>query len=131
MNRSFTGRKLLVVGGTSGMGYETAKAVLERGGSALILGHRLDKTATALTQLQRHGAVTAITADISEPAGVTQVLKAIRTEHREIDLLVNAAGVFFPKPTWITGAIWDVDGGVMTRRERCTPWTSSSNSTAG
>ena len=98
MNRSFTGRKLLVVGGTSGMGFETAKAVLERGGSALILGHRLDKTATALTQLQRHGAVTAITADISEPAGVTQVLKAIRTEHRDIDLLVNAAGVFFPKP---------------------------------
>jgi NAD(P)-dependent dehydrogenase (short-subunit alcohol dehydrogenase family) len=34
MDRSFTGRKQLVVGGTSGMGFETAKAVLERGGSA-------------------------------------------------------------------------------------------------
>ena len=36
MNASFAGKKLLVVGGTSGMGFETAKRVLKNGGSVVL-----------------------------------------------------------------------------------------------
>jgi len=97
MSNLFNGKKLLVVGGTSGMGLETARMVLEQGGSAVIVGHRADKTEQAREQLSALGPVAALTADLSSDAGVTALLAAL-DEHAGIDLLVNAAGVFFPKP---------------------------------
>ncbi|MBJ5201306.1 sugar dehydrogenase, partial [Salmonella enterica] len=42
MSALFTGKKLLVVGGTSGMGFETAKRVLKNGGSVVLIGNRQD-----------------------------------------------------------------------------------------
>jgi len=97
MSNLFNGKKLLVVGGTSGMGLETARMVLEQGGSAVIVGHRADKTEQAREQLSTLGPVAALTADLSSDAGLTALLAAL-DEHAGIDLLVNAAGVFFPKP---------------------------------
>ena len=97
MSNLFNGKKLLVVGGTSGMGLETARMVLEQGGSAVIVGHRADKTEQAREQLSTLGPVAALTADLSSDAGLTGLLAAL-DEHAGIDLLVNAAGVFFPKP---------------------------------
>jgi NAD(P)-dependent dehydrogenase (short-subunit alcohol dehydrogenase family) len=97
MSNLFNGKKLLVVGGTSGMGLETARMVLEQGGSAVIVGHRADKTEQAREQLSALGPVAALTADLSSDAGLTALLAAL-DEHAGINLLVNAAGVFFPKP---------------------------------
>lgn len=45
MNASFAGKKLLVVGGTSGMGFETAKLVLKNGGSVVLVGNRRESRA--------------------------------------------------------------------------------------
>jgi NAD(P)-dependent dehydrogenase (short-subunit alcohol dehydrogenase family) len=98
MGNQFKGRKLLVVGGTSGMGYEAARMVLAEGGEAVIIGHRADKTETARQALAAVGAVSALTADLSSEAGMQAVVAAIDAQHADIDLLVNAAGVFFPKP---------------------------------
>ena len=98
MNKEFTGKKLLVVGGTSGMGMQTARLVLAAGGSALIVGNRPEKTEEARQELAKLGKVDAITADLGSEAGLAALLKEIDANHRDIDLLVNAAGVFFPKP---------------------------------
>lgn len=98
MSYQFKGRKLLVVGGTSGMGLQTARMVLAEGGSAVIVGHRADKTEEARRDLAAQGPVAALTADLSSAAGVAALLEVIDGRHRDIDLLVNAAGVFFPKP---------------------------------
>ena len=43
----FKGRKLLVVGGTSGIGLETARMVAEQGGSVVIVGNRAEKAEAA------------------------------------------------------------------------------------
>lgn len=98
MSNQFKGKKLLVVGGTSGMGLQTAKMVLAEGGTAVIVGHRADKTEEAHAELAALGAVVALTADLSSDAGLAALLKSIDEDHQDIDLLVNAAGVFFPKP---------------------------------
>lgn len=98
MSSQFKGKKLLVVGGTSGMGLQTAKMVLAEGGTAVIVGHRADKTEEAHAELAALGAVVALTADLSSDAGLAALLKSIDEDHQDIDLLVNAAGVFFPKP---------------------------------
>ncbi|MDR3095592.1 MAG: SDR family oxidoreductase [Paraburkholderia sp.] len=98
MSNQFKGRKLLVVGGTSGMGMQTARMVLAEGGSAVIVGHRADKTEGARKELATLGEVAALTADLASDAGVAALIQAIDERHPDIDLLVNAAGVFFPKP---------------------------------
>jgi NAD(P)-dependent dehydrogenase (short-subunit alcohol dehydrogenase family) len=97
MSHQFKNRKLLVVGGTSGMGLETARMVLAEGGSAVIVGHRADKTEAARRELASVGLVAALTANLASDEGLAHLLHAL-DEHADIDLLVNAAGVFFPKP---------------------------------
>lgn len=96
MNNEFKGKKLLVVGGTSGMGFATARMVLEAGGNVVIVGNRPEKTEQARKELS--GQVTAVTADLSSEEGLAQLLRTIDEQHADVDLLVNAAGVFFPKP---------------------------------
>ncbi|MEK8034553.1 SDR family oxidoreductase [Ideonella sp. DXS29W] len=98
MSESFKGKKLLVVGGTSGMGLETARRVMAAGGRAVIVGHRADKLQAACRDLAAIGPVTALPADLSQDSDVQALIETLRHDHADIDLLVNAAGVFSPKP---------------------------------
>lgn len=98
MNAAFAGKKLLVVGGTSGMGFETAKLVLKNGGSVVLVGHRLEKAEQARQALAADGQVSIIVADLMKEDGMQHVMNTLNAEHKDISLLVNAAGVFFPKP---------------------------------
>jgi len=98
MNNQFSGKKLLVVGGTSGMGLETARIVLSQGASVVIVGHRPEKSEEARQELAALGSVVAVTANLTAAEGLDALLKTIDERHPDVDLLVNAAGVFFPKP---------------------------------
>ncbi|EGT0640564.1 SDR family oxidoreductase [Citrobacter werkmanii] len=98
MSALFSGKKLLVVGGTSGMGFETAKLILQGGGSVVLVGNRADKAEQARQTLATLGDVAVIVADLMSEAGAQQVMARLNAEHKDISLLVNAAGVFFPKP---------------------------------
>jgi len=98
MSNQFTGKKLLVVGGTSGMGLETARLVLQQGGNVVIVGSRAEKTEQARQELAAFGQVSALTANLTDAQGLSALLQEIDQHHADFDLLVNAAGVFFPKP---------------------------------
>ena len=98
MQNAFKNRKLLVVGGTSGMGLETARRVLAEGGSAMVVGQRADKAAEALAELSALGPAWALTADLTDPQQRASLQHTLATQHADVDLLVNAAGVFAPKP---------------------------------
>lgn len=97
MSALFSGKKLLVVGGTSGMGFETAKLVLKNGGSVVLVGNRQDKAEQARQALMADGQVSIIIADLMKEEVMQHVINTINAEHQDISLLVNAAGVFFPK----------------------------------
>ncbi|MEN9890006.1 MAG: hypothetical protein RLY78_301 [Pseudomonadota bacterium] len=98
MDRDFEGQKLLVVGGTSGIGLQTARRILAGGGRVVLVGHRADKAEEARKDLAAQGDVSVMTAHLGTDEGVATLLKAIDEQHPDVDLLVNAAGVFFPKP---------------------------------
>ena len=107
MTNLFKGQKLLVVGGTSGMGLAVAQIVLRQGGKVVITGRRADKTDAAhgllaADDLLAAGAssdfVSSINADLRSPEGLQLLLSTLERDHPDIDLLVNAAGVFLPKP---------------------------------
>ncbi|MGN5755877.1 SDR family NAD(P)-dependent oxidoreductase, partial [Acinetobacter calcoaceticus] len=98
--QQFKGQKLLVIGGTSGIGLETAKKVAEQGGTVVIVGNRADKAETARKQLvamTSEEQVFALTADLTNFDSVQKLISKLDSEHKDINLLVNSAGIFYPK----------------------------------
>ena len=99
MTQELKGKALLVVGGTSGMGLDTARLVLAGGGRAIVVGRDADKARVAARELSAHGsAIQPLALDVTEPAGLAQLLAALDGELAGVNLLVSAAGVFAPKP---------------------------------
>ncbi|MFI2410395.1 SDR family NAD(P)-dependent oxidoreductase [Streptomyces sp. NPDC018947] len=94
----FTGRKVVVIGGTSGMGLAVARRVLDAGGTAVVTGRGPAKAAEAAAALSTHGRTVGLAADLSDPAAVDRLRTVLTEEHADATLLVNAAGVFSPKP---------------------------------
>jgi NAD(P)-dependent dehydrogenase (short-subunit alcohol dehydrogenase family) len=94
----FAGQKLVVVGGSSGMGRQTAADVVAAGGSAVIIGQQPDKVADTVKELSESGTAYGITADLSDRMSAEAVSGQLAAEHADATLLVNAAGLFLPKP---------------------------------
>ncbi|MDM7175202.1 SDR family oxidoreductase, partial [Klebsiella variicola] len=97
MSDYFKGKKLLVVGGTSGMGLETARMVLKAGGSVVLTGNKKDKAEAVQKELSPLGSVSVIAANLMTEEGMNAIRQEINANHRDISLMVNAAGIFMPK----------------------------------
>ena len=94
----FAGQKLVVVGGTSGMGRQTAADVVAAGGSAVVIGDRQAKVDDTVKSLSKDDAAYGITANLADRMDVERVRQVLADEHADATLLVNAAGLFIPKP---------------------------------
>jgi NAD(P)-dependent dehydrogenase (short-subunit alcohol dehydrogenase family) len=93
----FEGQKLVVVGGSSGMGRQTAADVVAAGGSAVIIGQDAGKVEDTVKELAKQGSAWGITADLGDRMQVQRVCQQLAEEHADTTLLVNAAGFFIPK----------------------------------
>jgi hypothetical protein len=99
MGAQFDGKKIVVVGGSAGMGRQAALDVIDRGGSAVIIGRsksRVDDTVAELTN--RRGQAWGIAAELTDRSAVTDIQGALSEHHSDATLMVNAAGFFIPKP---------------------------------
>jgi NAD(P)-dependent dehydrogenase (short-subunit alcohol dehydrogenase family) len=94
----FSGQKLVVVGGSSGMGRQTAADVVAAGGTAVIIGQDPGKVDDTVRTLAMDGKAYGITADLADREQVERVRRELADEHADATLLVNAAGLFVPKP---------------------------------
>lgn len=94
----FDGRKLIVVGGSSGMGRQSAQDVVAGGGSAVIIGKDEARVSDTVDALNANGKAWGITTDLADRAAVRNVQDKLAAEHGDATLLVNAAGFFIPKP---------------------------------
>jgi NAD(P)-dependent dehydrogenase (short-subunit alcohol dehydrogenase family) len=94
----FAGQKLVVVGGSSGMGRQTAADVVAAGGSAVIIGQDAGKVDDTVQTLAKEGSAYGITADLADRIQAERVCEQLAAEHADATLLVNAAGLFVPKP---------------------------------
>lgn len=86
----------LIIGGSSGMGLATARALLERGTETIILGRNEDKLAAARQALSQYGEVETLQADLYQISDVDRVIETIHRNPRHFKYLVNAAGYFKP-----------------------------------
>jgi NAD(P)-dependent dehydrogenase (short-subunit alcohol dehydrogenase family) len=94
----FAGQKLVVVGGSSGMGRQTAEDVVAAGGGAVIIGEDASKVDDTVQTLAKDGTAYGITADLADRMQAERVCRQLADEHADATLLVNAAGLFVPKP---------------------------------
>jgi NAD(P)-dependent dehydrogenase (short-subunit alcohol dehydrogenase family) len=94
----FEGQKLIVVGGSSGMGRDTAKDIVDGGGSVVIVGRNADRVQETVTELGKSGSAVGMTADLADRAQVRSIAERLVADHADTTLLVNAAGFFIPRP---------------------------------
>src|SRR6516162_2165898 len=94
----FEGQKLVVVGGSSGMGRDAASDVVAAGGCAVIIGQDQARVDDTVKELAKDGPAYGITADLADRDQAERVCRQLAAEHADATLLVNAAGFFIPKP---------------------------------
>ncbi len=88
----------LIVGGTTGMGKASAKALLERGTIVRIVGRNAERLDAARDELAEFGEVESFRADLYNDRDVESLIASIDRDDRAYGYLVNAAGTFNPKP---------------------------------
>jgi len=88
----------LVVGGSSGMGLESAKLLVAQGIEVVIVGRNQAKLEKANNELGSFGKASSITADLYRPEGIQTLLNFINDDSTQVGYLVNAAGYLSPKP---------------------------------
>ncbi|MFE9856538.1 SDR family oxidoreductase [Streptomyces sp. NPDC005780] len=95
MNR-FTGRTVLITGGTSGMGLATAHRLVAEGGRVLITGRTRARLDAAVKELGPDAS--GIVADAAELGAMDALVETVRNRHGRLDsLFANAGtGTFLP-----------------------------------
>jgi NAD(P)-dependent dehydrogenase (short-subunit alcohol dehydrogenase family) len=88
----------LIVGGSSGMGKQTAKRLLHRGGEVLIVARHAARLAQAKAELEVDGPVQTAAVDLYDQSQVDAFIAKLKQVKRHIKYLVNTAGVFKPTP---------------------------------
>ncbi|MBQ8106533.1 MAG: oxidoreductase [Bradyrhizobium sp. PARBB1] len=87
------GKRVLITGGSSGIGFALAQALVAKGASVVVSGRREAALATAVAELGRTGAaVSSVAADVSTPAGRDATLKHAISALGGLDILINNAG---------------------------------------
>ncbi|MGI4865159.1 MAG: SDR family oxidoreductase [Janthinobacterium lividum] len=80
---------ILITGGTSGLGYEFARQLLELGNTVLITGR--DQAKLDLTK-QRLPQVHTFRSDVSDPAAIAQLYEQVTRQFPALNILINNAG---------------------------------------
>ncbi len=104
-----TGRVAVIVGGTSGLGRAIGIGLAEAGADVVPSGRREQNVNEVCAEIEKLGRKTVRqTMDIADRASIDALRDAVLKELGHIDILVNAAGRTFRKPTvQVTEADWN------------------------
>ncbi len=104
-----SGRLALITGANSGLGLETARALVARGATVLLACRNRERAEAARQQLEAEctqpaagtspGALMPLALDLADLASVTQAARAVTERWGRLDLLINNAGVMAPPRT--------------------------------
>lgn len=99
----FTGQSVLVTGGATGVGYETARRFAMEGANVVITGRREDVGKEAETRLQKEGLnVRYLPGDVADEQQVKQFIGKAIEMNGKLDVLINNAAM--SKPIKFLGA---------------------------
>ncbi|UQE76157.1 SDR family oxidoreductase [Gordonia sp. PP30] len=94
------GKKIVITGGSSGIGKATARMCITRGADVILVARDAERLTEVADELNAEvpkpglplGTASAYPADITDEATVRTLVKSIIAEHDHIDILVNNAG---------------------------------------
>jgi 3-oxoacyl-[acyl-carrier protein] reductase len=97
MDLGVKGRRAIVTGGTSGIGFATAQLFLEEGVRVLIIGRNADKLTRARDTLaaKTAGEVFAVQADMSKEDDIKRMVDTAKEKLGGVDILINNAGTMY------------------------------------
>lgn len=95
----FSSKVAIVTGGGSGIGKEVARRLVAEGASVLIAGRDAAKLEAVAAQIDPSGdRVRTLAGDIALPATARALVELATAAFGGVDILINNAGVFSPKP---------------------------------
>jgi NAD(P)-dependent dehydrogenase (short-subunit alcohol dehydrogenase family) len=99
MNQNYkplAGKVALVTGGSAGIGFGTAKKLIEAGAYVYIVSRGKDKVDAAVRELGESAYGMAV--DVSKKKDLEEIAEVISKKHGHLDILFANAGVFKPTP---------------------------------
>ena len=93
------GKVAIVTGANSGIGYETARALTEKGATVILACRNLQKgnaAAETIRAQQPSGTVEVMQLDLGDLKSVRQFASEFLEQHTQLDLLINNAGIMMP-----------------------------------
>ncbi len=94
----FTNTQALIVGGGSGMGLEAGRLLVEAGASVTLVGRQQEKMDGARETFDAPDKVRTFRCDLTSKEDVDRLIRHIAEKMKDVKYLINAAGVFSPKP---------------------------------
>jgi NAD(P)-dependent dehydrogenase (short-subunit alcohol dehydrogenase family) len=95
---SFQSKSAIVIGGTSGMGKAAAQLLLERGAKVTVISKSQASVDAAIAELGTYGEVSGVRLNLTSDTDVSNFIASIENDNQPVDYLVNASGIFAPKP---------------------------------
>ncbi len=87
------GKRLLITGGSRGLGREMALAIAEAGADVVLVARNADSLETTAESIRRLGrGVVTIVADVSQPEICQATCEQALADHGPIDILINNVG---------------------------------------
>ena len=108
--KSLEGKIAWITGAGTGIGLAGAQALAQAGASVVMSGRRSDVLEGEAAAIRNAGGkATVEPLDVSDPAAVQRVTKAVLARHGRIDILVNSAGLNNPQRFWRDQTVesWD------------------------
>jgi NAD(P)-dependent dehydrogenase (short-subunit alcohol dehydrogenase family) len=106
--RGLTGKRVLISGGSSGIGEATAQRLLEEGARVVIGGLDADQVGAAVTRLAPLGEISGVAVDVRVEGDVARLVSTALEALGGIDVLINNAGIAWREPFLdITPDNWD------------------------
>ena len=94
--RDLTGKRVLVTGGSSGIGLATAKELKREGARIILVSRRASRLKRAKSKVGPGTVI--LECDVADPDSIKGLETALRKKRLELDVLINCAGIVEPFP---------------------------------
>jgi NAD(P)-dependent dehydrogenase (short-subunit alcohol dehydrogenase family) len=95
---STSANTVVITGASSGIGLGLAEAFFQQGWNVVGTGRSAERLEAVATRLNTDGRFLPVAGDIGEPATARKVFARAVEHYGKVDVLVNNAGIFAPKP---------------------------------